>query len=264
VKTVLKSKYAELIRREADILKSLNHPLILELREALDGGASEMSIVTELAGNGSLADHFPFRESARGPGLVLKKPNRVAQIAVGIALAMRHLHSFGAIQRNFTPANILLDWKWRVRIADFGRSISPEAPPLIQSKDNSPLFHSRYRAPECYGECSSLSDVFSFGLILYELLTGQPAFPRNLGQWEIVFRVVVTNERPEIPEFVLPSVRELIEDCWAADRDDRPPFAEIVDRLVEMNFRVMRNVNSVKLAAFVEAIEGQEALDTVG
>jgi TPR repeat protein len=269
VKTVLKSDCAEFIRREAAILKSLNHPLILKLREAFHGGASNLSIVTELAGNGSLADHFPFGESGRGRGrgggLVLSKPNRVARIAVGIALAMRYLHSCGVIHRDLTPANILLDWEWRVRIADFGRSLSPETPPLIQSKDNWPLFHSHYRAPECYdGECSSLSDVFSFGLILYELLTGQSAFPRTLGQWQIEFRVVVTNERPEIPESVLPSARDLIADCWAVDPDDRPPFAEIVDRLVEMNFRVMENVNSVKLAAFVEAIEGQAALDAVG
>jgi hypothetical protein len=67
---------------------------------------------------------------------------------------------------------------------------------------------------------------------------------------------------PDIPTFVLPSARELITDCWAEDPADRPSFEEIVDRLKQMKFKVMPNVNSLKLAAFVEAIERQETLNS--
>jgi serine/threonine protein kinase len=92
-------------------------------------------------------------------------------------------------------------------------------------------------------------------MILYELLTGQPPFPEFLTQIQITFTIAVLNERPEIPEFVLPSARELITDCWATEPSDRPSFEEIVNRLVEMEFKVIPNVNSRKLRAFVKKIE---------
>jgi serine/threonine protein kinase len=122
------------------------------------------------------------------------------------------------------------------------------------------LFDSYYFAPECYENLySQMSDVFSFGLILYELLTGQPVFPKDLAPIEIAFMVTVKHELPDIPEFVLPSARELIMDCWAEEPGDRPCFEDTVDRLKEIKFKVMPNVNSSKLSAFVKEIEGWEA-----
>jgi hypothetical protein len=67
--------------------------------------------------------------------------------------------------------------------------------------------------------------------------------------------VAIKHAMPEIPKFVLPSARELITDCWAEDPADRPSFEEIVDRLKQMRFKVMPNVNSLKLAAFAKVIE---------
>jgi isochorismate hydrolase len=52
--------------------------------------------------------------------------------------------------------------------------------------------------------------------------------------------------------------RTLIKDCWAADADDRPTLAEIVDRLAEVQFKVTADVNSEKVAAFVKRIEDWE------
>jgi hypothetical protein len=57
---------------------------------------------------------------------------------------------------------------------------------------------------------------------------------------------------------VVPRARALIADCWEADPDDRPTFAEIVDRLVEMEFKVTATVNSAKVAKFVRRIEEWE------
>jgi hypothetical protein len=71
--------------------------------------------------------------------------------------------------------------------------------------------------------------------------------------------MVVNPKLPDIPKFVLPSARQLITECWAEKPGDRPSFDEIVDRLKEMKFKVMRNVNSLKISAFVKEIEEWES-----
>jgi hypothetical protein len=75
--------------------------------------------------------------------------------------------------------------------------------------------------------------------------------------------MIVKHKRPDIPKFILPSARELITDCWAEEPGDRPDFEEIVDRLKEMKFKVMRNVNSSKIWAFVKEIEEWESQNSV-
>jgi serine/threonine protein kinase len=260
VKTSRTPNHAELIRREAAILKTLKHPLILELHGILETRTRNAAIVTEFEGNGSLADHLPPAKCC------LSNAKRIAKVVAGIALAMRFVHSRGIIHRNLKPANILLDWDWTVRITGFGQSIAPDNPPPTHSisKGDWPSVNSRYLAPECYDrQYLPASDVFSFGLILYELLTGQTAFPRELTQHKIALKII-NEELPEIPKSVSPSAAELITDCWAAEPDDRPSFGEIVARLKEMKFKVTAKVNSAKVLEFIKEIEKcEEGIEAV-
>jgi serine/threonine-protein kinase len=264
VKTSLNPKYSELIRREAVILKTLKHPLIVKLLGDISDTPDHNSvIVTEFAGNGSLANHLSQAKYH------LISSNKIARIIVGIALAMRFLHSRYFIHCDLEPDNILLDWDWNVRIADFGQSIlpdNPNFPSLIHPKanDGGLFMDSYYLAPECYDNfCSQMSDVFSFGLILYELLTGQPVFSKELTFKEIIFKVGVKYKMPDIPKSVLPSARELMTKCWAKEPGDQPSFEDIVNQLKEIKFKVMPNVNSSKLSAFVKEIEGWESQNSV-
>jgi serine/threonine protein kinase len=264
VKRSLNPGYAELIQREAVILKTLKHPLVIELQEHISDTSEHNSvIVTKFAGNGSLTNHLSSSKYH------LKGANRITKIIIGIALAMRFVHSQDIIHRDLKPDNILLDWDWTVRIADFGHSSCPAEPKIPSLAATDPIrfwqsFDSRYFAPECYeNQFFQESDVFSFGLILYELLTGKAAFAETLTQLQIAWNVAIANNRPDIPEFVLPFARELIIDCWAIEPGDRPSFEEIVDRLVEMKFKVMPNVNPRKLFTFVNKIEVWELCNAV-
>jgi TPR repeat protein len=180
VKTSQNPDGAELIRREASILNTLNHSLSLKLQEYIsDTRDHNSAIVTEFFWIGSLANHLPPCECR------LSGANRITRIIVGIALAMRFIHSRGIIHRDLKPDNILLDLDWNVRIADFGLSIwlnNPKipSPPHSRQDPNWPSINSCYLAPECYDHhYSQMSDVFSFGLIVYELLVGHPAFPKT-------------------------------------------------------------------------------------
>jgi serine/threonine protein kinase len=263
VKTALNPDSAELIRRETAILKTLKHPLILELRDNISDSKHNSMLITEFAGNGSLADLLPPVE------FPLSGANRITKVIVGITLAMQFVHSRGIVHCDLKPENILLDWDWKVRIADFGQSIAPnnpDIPSLIHrnTPEGFPSIDSHYLAPECYeNRYLPASDVFSFGLILYELLTGQSAFPKDLTLFEMTYKVAAKDERPEIPEFVLPSAQKLITDCWATEPGDRPWFDEIVDRLDEMKFKVFQNVNSTKLSVFVKTIKEWEKDDSL-
>jgi serine/threonine protein kinase len=159
---------------------------------------------------------------------------------------MRFAHSRAVTHCDLKPENILLDWNWSVRIAGFRGSSSAEV-------------QSRYFAPECYDNTfSPARDVFAFALILFEILTGERAFPTELSPYAIGLQVI-SGDRPRIRDSVLPAVWELITNCWADEPDDRPTFEEIVDQLREMEFKVTANVNFTKLAVFVEEIEEWEA-----
>jgi serine/threonine protein kinase len=103
------------------------------------------------------------------------------KIICGIVLAMRFIHDRGVIHRDLRPDNILLDWdwNWNVRIADFWHSISLDDP-HIPDVEGIVVKDFCYLASECHENINfPESDVFSFGLILYELVVGHPAFPKN-------------------------------------------------------------------------------------
>jgi serine/threonine protein kinase len=253
-----------MVPREATIHEKLKHPLVLEFRERRSEIASYNSvIVSEVAGNGSLASHLPSAEGALQ--CQLRGETRIAQIIVGIVLAMRYLHSRNVIHRDLRPDNILLDWYWNVRLCDFGHSLYSGEPyfaslPDPHSRDQWAYVDSHYLAPECYDNRYSMeSDVFSFALILYELVVGEPPLPKSLKQQAVAKLLIMDEARPNIPDFVLPEVRKLIRDCWATDTDDRPSFNQILRRLERMNFKLTANVNSSKVSEFVKTIKDWEA-----
>jgi TPR repeat protein/serine/threonine protein kinase len=254
VKSSKISKSAKLIRGEAAILQSLRHPLILALRGGIaENSGGNAAITAEFAWNGALAGRFGSVELDRRSS---SGANRIAMIATGIALAMRFVHSCGVTHRDLKPENVLLDRDWTVRIAGFARSASRDAQPLEPADVR---IDSPYLAPECYENTfRQASDVFAFGLILYRLLAGRPAFAEDLPLQKVAYAVAIVDVRPEIPDFVCPASRELITDCWEKEPDNRPSFGEIADRLAEMEFKVIGDVNSVKVGEFVKKIEAWE------
>jgi serine/threonine protein kinase len=184
----------------------------------------------------------------------------MTKIIAGIALAMRYVHSKGVIHRNLTPDNILLDWDWNVRIADFGCSTFIDKSRVLPVTDKIPRGDAHYLGPECYDNIDDpANDIFSFGLILYELVVGKPAFSKDMNANEVAGVIVKENWQPDIPDSVLPETAELIQDCCAPNYRERLCFSGILDRLEEMRFKLIRRVNSSKLTAFVKEIQEWEA-----
>jgi TPR repeat protein/serine/threonine protein kinase len=252
VKTVSDPHPIERIEREATIHKMMNHPLIVKYFPTPLNQSP--AIITEFALNGSLRNHLSDHNNPDFS--LLNYPTKIAKIIAGIVLAMRYIHSKGVIHRNLTPDNILLDCNWKVRIADFGRSTLTNT---IIPPDEKLGVDGHYLAPECYdGKIGPENDIFSFGLILYELVVRKPVFSESWTQEDVVGEVVLRDSWRDIPDYVFPKTAELIRDCWTANHWERPCFSEILDRLEEMRFKLIEKVNSSQVMAFVKEIKEWE------
>jgi serine/threonine protein kinase len=259
VKTLKNETLTEAFNQESSIHARLNHPLIIGFEGTiLSPQTHQPAIVTEFVPNGSLAEHLPL--PVNSDESIVTGETRIAMIVVGIVLGMRYLHSLGILHLNLNPETVFVDWDWIVRIGNFSHSVIWEDVIqkhwLVSSEDH---LNCRYTAPECFERVPTLtSDVFSFGLILYELLSGKPGFDCDTPAPSLMKQIVVDNVRPDIPDFVCDDVASLIEDCWAENPDDRPSFVDILFRLDRMDFQITPGVKSGKVRRFVEAVKSLE------
>jgi serine/threonine protein kinase len=260
VKTMVSPSNIRYLKWESSILSRLNHPLIVGFEGHIPATTNRPEmLVTEFIPNGSLADHLPSTKNS-GESIVTGE-TRVAIIVVGIVLAMRYLHSCNIIHRDLKPANIFVDWDWIIRIGDFSHSvILDEAGWRVASTQQS-SFDAFYAAPECFENSPTLeSDVFSFGVILCELLSGEPGYSRSLSPHELMNRVTSHKLRPLIPSFICNDMKELILNCWSNHPKDRPSFVEILFRLDRMDFQITGSVKSEKVRRFVNAVKSREKI----
>ena len=234
----------ECFEREIGNLNSLSHPFIVGFRGfALPSQKTQNNfvVIMEYISGCSLQDVM------KNPPSWFDNTSKI-EIICGIALGMSFVHSKGIIHRDLKPANVLLDEHHLPRVCDFGSSRLFSTDSTITTSPNvTPV----YEAPELWnrGNYTGKIDVYSFGVILYELVTGKLAF-RNLSQMQLCMHIAVLGKREEIPDTVTPFARDLIEQCWAQDPDARPSFDEICI-LLKNNLRMLfKDCDFPRLAQF--------------
>src|SRR5438105_1171700 len=153
--------------REARAAAALNHPNVTRLYDYGEV-AGRPYMAFEYLGGGTLEDRLP-------PGRPLRDDETEA-IAVQMAAGLAHAHAQGLVHRDLKPANILFDDEDRPKIADFG--IARIGPDSTFTESGTVLGTAAYISPEqAEGEkATPASDVYSFGIILYRMLTGRLPF----------------------------------------------------------------------------------------
>jgi serine/threonine protein kinase len=159
------------------------------------------------------------------------------QVIKSVAQGMRYLHSFSPpiLHRDIKPGNILVSKNGTCKITDFGVSRLMAEGKARMTRDAGTLM---YMAPECFDdrvEYGEKSDVFSYGLVLLELMSGEPPYPVSNSNHSFIASMQNHSKvQPNIhalPPETPAMVRELIIACIQFEITQRPSFEEIVKRL---------------------------------
>jgi serine/threonine-protein kinase len=240
--------------REARVLASLNHSHIAQLYGLEQTDATQL-LVMELVEGETLADRI-----ARGPLM----PEEAFHIAHQIAEALEAAHEKGVVHRDLKPANIKVTADGKVKVLDFGLARVLEgsvpaantlSPTLSVMATNAGLIlgTAGYMSPEqARGHTADQrSDVFSFGCVLFETLTGRQTFAGETITDVIASVVARDPEWRLLPQNLHPKTEELIRRCLAKDRKQR--WHSMGDVRVELE-SLLADPRGAKLHAGVTAV----------
>jgi len=191
----LTNKIASLER--ANIIKVLEFGI-------MNDGSNELYVLMEYFDGAPLSNHIGKSS------LSLKEKLLVIR---DIADALAFVHSSGIIHRDIKPSNILLDDKLNVKITDFGIAcFVKKGSAVTDNLKGSPA----YMAPECFDSSSGIdhyTDVFSFGILCYELLTGlRPFYGENIRE----IMDAIKKHKPAAPRMIIQEIPEFIQNMIGA------------------------------------------------
>jgi serine/threonine protein kinase/tetratricopeptide (TPR) repeat protein len=222
--------------REARVLAALNHPHIGAIYGVEDMPDGTRALVLELVDGPTIADRL-----ARG-SLPVKE---AVAVATQVADALEAAHERGIIHRDLKPANIKVTPDGRVKVLDFGLAKlaaakgdgASHAPTLTQgeTREGSLLGTAAYMSPEqARGQTvDKRTDVWAFGCLLYELLTGQRAFAGETSSDAIASILEREPQWDRLPERLPRNVQSVLRRCLRKDVKER--LRDIADARLELN-----------------------------
>jgi serine/threonine protein kinase len=243
IKRARKEHFASLhaeFKNEIALLKKIEHRNLVQLLGYIDKG-NERIVITEFVSNGTLRDHLDGHH-----GLILGFSQRL-EIAIDVAHGLTYLHLYAEkpiIHRDVKSSNILLTEGFRAKVADFGfaRTGSSEQSEIQTDVKGT----AGYVDPE-YLRTNYLtvkSDVYSYGMLLLEILSGRRPIEVKRPREKITVRWAFEKyNRGDIQEIMDPMLTESVNEdiltkifdvmfqCVAPTRADRPQMKEVVEKL---------------------------------
>ncbi|KAM4099362.1 hypothetical protein ACJW30_07G153000 [Castanea mollissima] len=206
--------------QEVFIMRKVRHKNVVQFIGACTKPPS-LCIITEYMSGGSVYD---FLHKQKG---VFKLPSLI-RVAVDVSKGMDYLHKNNIIHRDLKAANLLMDENEVVKVADFGVARVKTQSGVMTAETGT----YRWMAPEVieHKPYDHKADVFSFAIVLWELLTGKLPY-EYLTPLQAAVGVVQKGLRPIIPKHTHPKLAELLEKCWQQDPALRPDFSEIIEIL---------------------------------
>ncbi|KAL0726266.1 hypothetical protein Bca4012_022359 [Brassica carinata] len=219
----LDSELEKEFSQEVFIMRKVRHKNVVQFIGACTK-PPHLCIVTEFMPGGSVYDYLHKQKG------VFKLP-ALFKVAIDICKGMNYLHQNNIIHRDLKAANLLMDENEVVKVADFGVARVKAQTGVMTAETGT----YRWMAPEVieHKPYDHKADVFSYGIVLWELLTGKLPY-EYMTPLQAAVGVVQKGLRPKIPKKTHPKMRELMERLWEKDPTLRPDFAEIKEQLEEI------------------------------
>lgn len=210
---------------EANVMVTLDHPNLVRFVGLIQ--EHSLTIVTELLSKGSLLDYL------RSRGRSAITPKELVKFARDTCAGMAYLESKHVVHRDLAARNILIQEDGTAKVADFGLARTVDEADERQSEGKIAV---RWTAPEAYlrKEFSSKSDVWSFGVVLWEIYSfGRVPYPRIL--IADVMKNIESGYLMDPPEGCPPAMHKVMDRVWKLSPQERPSFKELLNELKQMD-----------------------------